>query len=446
MVKRTIESLRTPDAVIAAITLPKTGVMRSVLSTIQPDQYGLIKAPVDRSLVVQGLPGTGKTVVAIHRAAYLVDPDRDGGQLGRVLIVGPTDQYVEHVSRVLNGVAKGDISLLSISGLVDASAGLDHISRSDVEQREEIANSSGLWNLVQAAAISLNAKGLMEGPRSKRTGTLLTSLKTRGEAIKDLSGDEHLWEWLSSIGPNKDVKASVKLRPLLAAINVAIGEDHPYLFDHIIIDEAQDLSPIEWHLVTKRIKRNGTMTLFGDLNQRHNMFGIRNWEEIFDAAALSMPEIRTIDTGFRTTRQILEFANQYLDTEIELPLTLRDGAEPEEVRVAVDDAVNTTCEVALEVAAEVSPGTLAIISEWAEVFDSWLQEAGWKSTGAFSGWQKDGLTVISLPPTSARGLEFDGVVVVEPADLVRSHSRGVLYTAFTRPTKILKIVSTRDWS
>jgi DNA helicase II / ATP-dependent DNA helicase PcrA len=446
MVKRTIESLRTPDAVIAAIALPKTGVMRSVLSTIQPDQYDLIKALDDRSLVVQGLPGTGKTVVAIHRAAYLVDPDWVGGQLGRVLIVGPTDQYIEHVSRVLNGVAKGEISLLSIAGLVDESAKMKHIPRSDVEQREEIANSSGLWNLVQAAAIRLNSQGLIEGPRSKRINTILTSLKKRNKVIADISEDERLWEWLSSIGPNKDVKDSVEMRPLLAAINVAIGEDRPHLFDHIIIDEAQDLSPIEWHLVTKRIKKNGAMTLFGDLNQRHNMFGIRSWEEVFATANLPEPEIRTIETGFRTTRQILEFANQYLDAEIELPLTLRDGAEPEEIRVAKDDVVETTCAFVLEVAAEVSPGTLAIISEEKEVFDNWLQESGWKSTGAFSGWQKDGLTVISLSPTSARGLEFDGVIVVEPADLIRAHSRGVLYTSFTMPTKILKIVSTRDWA
>ena len=453
MVKKSLESLRTPDAVGYAISRPKTGVLQSVLSTIQPDQYDLIKAPIDRSLVVQGLPGTGKTVVAIHRAAYLVDPERAPKPLDRVLIVGPNDQYIKHVSEVLNAVAKGEISLLSVSGLVDASAGLKYIPRSDIEQREEVANSEELWILVQKTANVLKTNELLEGDLNKRKITpnkrkikLLNSLKKPNEAIKHLSADEQLWEWLSSIGPNTDAKTSVKLRPLLAAINVAIGEDHPHLCDHISIDEAQDLSPIEWHLVTMRIKRNGTLTLLGDLNQRHNMFGIRNWKEVFDAAALSMPEIRTIDTGFRTTRQILEFANKYLDTKIEMPLTLREGAEPEEFRVAATDVRSTTCNLALEIASEVLPGTVAIISKKAEEFDSWFQDADWKRSGAFSGWQKDGLSVTNLTPTSARGLEFDGVIVVEPADLLRSHSGGVLYTSFTRPTKILKIVSTRDWS
>ena len=87
---------------------PRSDRLASVLSTLQPDQYRLVSWPHDEPLMVQGHPGTGKTIVATYRAAYLVDPalhDDEGPLAGRrglrILLVGPTDAYVEHVSEII---------------------------------------------------------------------------------------------------------------------------------------------------------------------------------------------------------------------------------------------------------------------------------------------------------------------------------------------------------
>jgi len=85
----TEDGLRAEEAVLDIVQRPRTGRLTSVLATLQPDQYELVTWPAERPLIVHGQPGTGKTVVALHRAGFLTHPEHPDGPLGRVVVVGP---------------------------------------------------------------------------------------------------------------------------------------------------------------------------------------------------------------------------------------------------------------------------------------------------------------------------------------------------------------------
>src|SRR5437763_569480 len=99
---------------LAALTRARTGRMRDIVETIQAEQDRVIRAPLGGVLVVQGGPGTGKTAVALHRAAYLLYTHRE--QLGRrgVLIVGPNTTFLRYISQVLPSLAETGARLAAL--------------------------------------------------------------------------------------------------------------------------------------------------------------------------------------------------------------------------------------------------------------------------------------------------------------------------------------------
>ncbi|NNF54751.1 MAG: AAA family ATPase [Acidimicrobiales bacterium] len=94
-------NLRGEAAVLAAVSSPTTGQMKPVVAMIQSEQDAVIRAPSNVPLIVQGGPGTGKTVVALHRAAYLLYDQREELSDRGILIVGPTRRFLRYVSNVL---------------------------------------------------------------------------------------------------------------------------------------------------------------------------------------------------------------------------------------------------------------------------------------------------------------------------------------------------------
>jgi hypothetical protein len=101
--------LRGEAAVLASVTAPTESQMRSVVATIQSEQDAVVRAPADRPLVVQGSPGTGKTVVALHRAAYLLYDQRAELSDTGVLIVGPSSQFLRYIAGVLPSLGESGV-------------------------------------------------------------------------------------------------------------------------------------------------------------------------------------------------------------------------------------------------------------------------------------------------------------------------------------------------
>ncbi|MEM8923877.1 MAG: hypothetical protein AAGD35_10270 [Actinomycetota bacterium] len=105
--------LRGEAALLASISAPTREQMRSVVATIQAEQDAIIRAGGNRPLVVQGGPGTGKTVVALHRAAYLLYAQREALSDSGVLIVGPTSEFLTYIAGVLPSL--GETGVLSVT-------------------------------------------------------------------------------------------------------------------------------------------------------------------------------------------------------------------------------------------------------------------------------------------------------------------------------------------
>ncbi|HEY4377023.1 MAG TPA: DNA/RNA helicase domain-containing protein, partial [Acidimicrobiales bacterium] len=106
-------------ALISALETARSGRLTDIVATIQGEQDRIIRSPLPGVLVVQGGPGTGKTVVALHRAAYLLYTDRRRYESGGVLIVGPSGVFMNYIARVLPSLGETAVALRSLGEVVD---------------------------------------------------------------------------------------------------------------------------------------------------------------------------------------------------------------------------------------------------------------------------------------------------------------------------------------
>ena len=107
------------NLVTAEIERPRSGPMRDIVATIQPDQDVLVRAPLDTTICVQGAPGTGKTAVGLHRVAYLLYAERNRlARDGGVAIVGPNQAFLAYIRHVLPALGEVFVQQLTFSDLI----------------------------------------------------------------------------------------------------------------------------------------------------------------------------------------------------------------------------------------------------------------------------------------------------------------------------------------
>ena len=106
------------DIVESEIERPRTGPMRDIVATIQPEQDTIVRTGLARSVCVQGAPGTGKTAVGLHRAAYLLYAFRDQLARSGVLVVGPNDSFLSYIADVLPALGEIDATQATVASLV----------------------------------------------------------------------------------------------------------------------------------------------------------------------------------------------------------------------------------------------------------------------------------------------------------------------------------------
>lgn len=437
--------LRAEMSVREAIEAPRTGHLGSVLSTLQPDQYHLVRWPSDMSLVVQGQPGTGKTIIATHRAAYLVHPEREGGALARVGIAGPTEAWARHVSSSIQQLGAMGVQIFDMQTML---ADLSGVGWNKMEEgpEERIDTSWGLGLFLAKAVPALRAGhiGAFTVPAAVK---LLTSMDPRIEP--HLTGRPEIRSWLQSAKNWNTMSQHRRYLPALAAIGQAIGRGDGPLLDHLIVDEAQDVRPLEWQLLVRRMKAGGSLTLVGDLNQRRSDWTHAKWEDL--AGQLDIADsngeihVEVISIGYRSTKRILKFANQLLPKGQRTVGALREGTDPAVQKVRQADLEKAVIEAALQHAAAHAPGMVAVITMAPRSISDQFRRLGWlRPVGLTDGLEKDGQTLMVLHPERARGLEFDAVVVVEPNEFPENVGRiGSLYTSLTRATKELTVLHSK---
>jgi DNA helicase IV len=415
-----------------------------VLATLQPNQYRLVTWPANEALVVQGHPGTGKTIVATHRAAYLAHPEREDG-VGplRVALLGPTSSYVEHVGAAMKALDAGDVDVFSVSGLLRRLGGQDaepgRLGSSEADSAQE------LWQLAATATDHVRRAGeLGSGSYGEQVRRVAQAVIDRSHGLMSMPVPTEIDAWMSRL-TIAAVLTEARFAPFLAAIGLAVRPwPDSERYDHIIIDEAQDLLPLEWQVVLALCRQEASVTILGDLNQRRSEFGVRSWSSlaaglgIARSAAHFAPEV--IDVGFRSTARILQFANQLLPREQRFVRSLRSGNPPTVRRVRREDVLRVAIDEATDVASRHASGLTAVIAMTNQAVADELRRRRWRRAGPLR-WRLSGQTLVVLHPEEARGLEFDGVVVIEPRLFPESNGRqGLLYTSLTRATKELVVV------
>jgi DNA helicase IV len=226
--------------------------------------------------------------------------------------------------------------------------------------------------------------------------------------------------------------------------DAADGEIRTY--GHIVVDEVQDLTPMQLRMVARR-SLNGSMTVVGDIAQATGPFAPDDWSEVLAHLPDRRPaRVVELTIGYRIPEQIMAMANRILRVaapQIAPPVAVREGDAPPEVRrVPPDELGAGIAEAVRELQVELGEAGIAIVSPASLVDDvtAALTDAGI----AFGVATRRGLEadVSVVPVDFAKGLELDGVVLVEPARIVAEERQGLraLYVALTRSTKRLAIV------
>lgn len=437
-----LDDLRAGSAVFRVMEMPKTGRMGAVLPTMQPDQYRLVSWPGDQPLIVQGQPGTGKTVIAAHRAAYLTSREREGDRVARIAIIGPSDHYVEHVTPLISEIKEREaqIRVVSLPAVLQSIVGLHNRAKPGPIGRIESS-----WDLGRAVDAYVRS---MPHPPSGGTMERKVRLVVESMATADLAAvtDPEIQTWLRSLPAWSELVTQTRYLPMLATIGLALNPSAAGEWvGHLIVDEAQDVRPIEWRILTQSLlERGGQLSLLGDMNQRRSDWSAPSWHqlavdlELTDEAGHSTVE--ELNNGYRSTKQILRFANRLLPRGTRSERALRDGPEPRVAKVQPSVKIRTAVDAAVDMTSR-HTGLVVLISLEPTLCSTDIRKRQWIRGRLPQSWTRDGHTVVVLHPDEARGLEFDAAVIVEPSDFPENVGRqGVLYTSLTRANKELAVV------
>lgn len=494
------------------IERPRTGPMRDIVATIQPEQDELIRRDLDTTLCVQGAPGTGKTAVGLHRAAWLLYSYPDRIARSGMLVVGPNENFLTYIADVLPALGERAVRQVTIDALTSAAdapgldapevAAIKHDARmaevckravwhhlSDIEKPLVAAHAgnrcalgvayltraldrvkslgrtweAGRKSLEQAILHGLAlqyesstrrpvdgawqaamrrhpaVKQYLEAVWPRLTATqvlrkLTTEVAFRSEACTGLlTADE-----ADLLRAGKGAKPSAADVLLLEEIEAQLRPLTPdQTYAHIVVDEAQDLSPMQCRAVARRSAAR-SLTVLGDLAQGTTPWAARDWQTQMAHLGHDDGEHTELATGYRVPAAIIELGNRvlpHLDVTVSPARSIRPGGTVDVVRG--DNIVTATADAVERALLE--DGLVGVIAP-----DHLLEPL----RSAIPTDER----VELLAPALAKGLEYDHVVLVEPTDVVIASGDGAarpsmglrhLYVAMTRAVSRLTIVHTR---
>ncbi|HXY92618.1 MAG TPA: ATP-binding domain-containing protein, partial [Acidimicrobiia bacterium] len=268
-------------------------------------------------------------------------------------------------------------------------------------------------------------------PRPRRRGRRNESLEMARRTVAELGlgGSVSAEQVLERYGSDGDPVASD-------------DDGEPRSFGHVLVDEAQDLTAMQWRMIARRCP-SGSMTLVGDFGQASRAGALSDWDAVLANVTVRVPPRRiTLTVNYRTPAEIMEVANRLLPAAapgVEAARPVRStGAFPQVATVAAGETVDIAAEAARD--ASRSGGTVAVIAPVA--LHERLVAALWETGAVADSVEAIDAPIAVLSPIDAKGLEFDHVVVVEPAQLVSPDAAGLrlLYVVLTRATRRLVVV------
>nr|WP_238357500.1 UvrD-helicase domain-containing protein [Cohnella zeiphila] len=502
----------------------KDNKLRDIVSTIQSEQDAIIRTEKNRALFIQGVAGSGKTTVALHRLAYLLYRYQDKVRADRMMILAPNRMFLGYISGVLPELGVGDIrqttfadwAMELLGGGVALKPGTDTLERwferpvTDREKDEAPGRRKGslsFLNRLEEALDRWEEELIPDLPFSPEPGLRLEAAHIRGWFREEPADEPVLkrrerllnrlkrwmeiqigrvrwsdktvkskataqWkayaaklpapsavQWYAAAFPSQFAlpKGGGKRKPaevdpedlaVLALVQLRLfgTEEKPY--DHIVIDEAQDYSPLQL-AVLRRVQRRASMTVLGDLQQGiHDYAGIRRWSELTELFAPEETAYYELDRSYRSTMEIIEFANRILkgmDGGVKPAVPVFRSGDPVETEAIGDgnlaDAAARTLRAWRE---RTELGTIAVLCRTAQTcreLHAGLRERGIESALLSADQQayEGGLTIV--PVYLAKGLEFDAVLLADADDSAYGpRDAKLLYVGCTRALHRLKLL------
>jgi DNA helicase IV len=222
--------------------------------------------------------------------------------------------------------------------------------------------------------------------------------------------------------------------------------DRSWAFGHIVVDEAQELSPMQWRLLVRRCPLK-SFTIVGDIAQTSSVAGANSWHSALAPMFGDRWQLEELTVNYRTPSQIAEAAARMANAAglvVSAPKAVREGRwAPVIDRVERGGIISKLVEVLPEELGALEGGLLAVIADGDLLPEATaaLRAVYGRRVGTDAGSYVQDIVVIS--PREAKGLEFDGVVVLEPSAMLNhEHGRvGDLYVAMTRPTQRLRLIA-----
>ncbi len=534
-----------------ALSARRTGRMHSAVATLQAEQDKIVRSAHRGVTVVQGGPGTGKTVVALHRAAYVLYAFPRAAEEG-VLVVGPNARFLDYISQVLPSLGENDVVLATCrelagmpadtadaaktvgtadsfdtarlkggSGLADTLAGLLRAHQAPagdftVRVGRESVRLSGEEVAVARDAAAAAVPGhnparrvfkkllidavtdamqrdvgdileQIDADAEKMTGidldrfTGVAQRRAEGaadpgpaheldvDAIRaDLLDDAGVDRAVEALWPRlvpgdlvrallTDADALAEHLPRLTARERSLllrGPDAPWTdadvplldeaaslvdgppertYGHVVVDEAQELTAMQWRMIVRRCPAR-SMTLVGDFAQAGPVTTARDWEEALSPHVGPRFTLHELTVSYRTTQEILDSVRDLLTRiapEQKPTRSLRSGESPRTVTTP-PDGLATAVVRELRAQSTAHPGELLGVI----CADTRVSELTARGVAHHAR---------VVPASEARGLEFDGVVVLNPEEIVTARPNGErdLYVALTRATKRLCTIAAR---
>ncbi|MHA7963176.1 HelD family protein [Paenibacillus sp. CAU 1782] len=510
----------------------KDNKLRDIVSTIQGEQDSIIRAERNKALFIQGVAGSGKTTVALHRLAFLLYQYEGSITAERMIIFAPSRMFLDYISGVLPELGVGDISQTTFTDWTmellqhelkpsDPSESLAYWFE---EKRtiEDLENASGAFkgSLAFKAILDEALDGLRSGIVPEVSFVPLEGWELKPEQMQEWFqtdyGEESLMEkrdrlasrirrWLESELKARGIADKKKRSAALAKLNTfvkripsytapqlyaslfkgkkasaaipaklakataatlakgeAASEDLAALaylhlklfglqkaaFDHIVIDEAQDYSPLQLQAL-KLCQRNVSMTVLGDLQQGiHSYVGITRWQELQSLFEDNDTGFFELNRSYRSTMEIIEFANIILGGMtggVKPAVPVFRSGDPVVVEQTDGDAWLAAIHTTLSGwQSEGGLDTISVIgrtaAECQHIYE-YLRERDMEVSLVQTKQPTYGGGLTVVPAYLSKGLEFDAVLIADAgAESYSEMDAKLLYVACTRALHKLKLL------